>query len=32
LISWFIKDFSKISKSMMKLVEKNKDFNWTKES
>jgi hypothetical protein len=28
---WFIKDFSKIAKSMTKLLEKNKDFNWTEE-
>jgi hypothetical protein len=27
----FIKDFSKIAKSMMKLLEKNKAFEWTKE-
>jgi hypothetical protein len=28
---WFIKDFSKIAKPMTKLLEKNKDFNWTEE-
>jgi hypothetical protein len=28
---WFIKDFSKIAKPMTKLLEKNKDFEWTKE-
>jgi hypothetical protein len=27
----FIKDFSKIAKPMTKLLEKNKDFDWTKE-
>jgi hypothetical protein len=27
----FIKNFSKIAKPMMKLLEKNKDFEWTKE-
>jgi hypothetical protein len=27
----FIKDFSKIAKSMTRLLEKNKDFDWTKE-
>jgi hypothetical protein len=27
----FIKDFSKIAKSMTRLLEKNKDFNWTPE-
>jgi hypothetical protein len=27
----FIKDFSKIAKPMMKLLEKNKPFEWTKE-
>jgi hypothetical protein len=27
----FIKDFSKIAKPMMKLLEKNKTFEWTKE-
>jgi hypothetical protein len=27
----FIKDFSKIAKSMTKLLEKNKAFEWTKE-
>jgi hypothetical protein len=27
----FIKDFSKIAKPMMKLLEKNKVFEWTKE-
>jgi hypothetical protein len=27
----FIKDFSKIAKSMMKLLEKNKAFEWTSE-
>jgi hypothetical protein len=27
----FIKDFSKIAKPMMKLLEKNKDIDWTKE-
>jgi hypothetical protein len=25
----FIKDFSKIAKPMTRLLEKNKDFNWT---
>jgi ribonuclease HI len=28
---WFIKDFSKIAKPMTRLLEKNKDFDWTKE-
>jgi hypothetical protein len=28
---WFIKDFSKIAKPMTKLLEKNKDFDWTEE-
>jgi hypothetical protein len=28
---WFIKDFSKIAKPMTRLVEKNKDFDWTKK-
>jgi hypothetical protein len=28
---WFIKDFSKIAKPMMKLLEKNKAFEWTEE-
>jgi hypothetical protein len=28
---WFIKDFSKIAKPMMKLLEKNKAFEWTTE-
>jgi hypothetical protein len=27
----FIKDFSKIAKPMMKLLENNKAFEWTKE-
>jgi hypothetical protein len=27
----FIKDFSKIAKSMTRLLEKNKDFDWTEE-
>jgi hypothetical protein len=27
----FIKDFSKIAKPMMKLLEKNKALEWTKE-
>jgi hypothetical protein len=27
----FIKDFSKIAKPMTRLVEKNKDFDWTEE-
>jgi hypothetical protein len=27
----FIKDFSKIVKPMTRLLEKNKDFNWTEE-
>jgi hypothetical protein len=27
----FIKDFSKIAKPMTRLLEKNEDFNWTKE-
>jgi hypothetical protein len=27
----FIKDFSKIAKPMMKLLEKNKAFEWTAE-
>jgi hypothetical protein len=29
--SRFIKDFSKIAKPMMKLLEKNKAFEWTME-
>jgi hypothetical protein len=29
--SRFIKDFSKIAKPMTRLLEKNKDFDWTKE-
>jgi hypothetical protein len=28
---WFIKDFSKIAKPMTRLLEKNKDFDWTEE-
>jgi hypothetical protein len=28
---WFIKDFSKIAKPMTKLLQKNKEFNWTEE-
>jgi hypothetical protein len=28
---WFIKDFSKIGKPLTRLLEKNKDFDWTKE-
>jgi hypothetical protein len=28
---WFIKDFSKITKPMTRLLEKNKDFDWTEE-
>jgi hypothetical protein len=28
---WFIKDFSKIAKPIMKLLEKNKAFEWTTE-
>jgi hypothetical protein len=28
---WFIKDFSKIAKPMMKLLEKNKAYEWKKE-
>jgi hypothetical protein len=28
---WFIKDFSKIAMPMMKVLEKNKAFEWTKE-
>jgi hypothetical protein len=28
---WFIKDFSKIAKPMTRLLEKNKDFDWTGE-
>jgi hypothetical protein len=28
---WFIKDFTKIAKPMMKLLEKNNAFQWTKE-
>jgi hypothetical protein len=28
---WFIKDFSKIAKPMTKLLEKNKNFDWTDE-
>jgi hypothetical protein len=27
----FIKDFSKIAKPMMRLLEKSKDFDWTQE-
>jgi hypothetical protein len=27
----FIKDFSKIAKPMKRLLEKNKDFDWTEE-
>jgi hypothetical protein len=27
----FIKDFSKIPKPMTRLLEKNKDFDWTEE-
>jgi hypothetical protein len=27
----FIKDFSKIEKPMTRLLEKNKDFDWTEE-
>jgi hypothetical protein len=27
----FIKDLSKIAKPMTRLLEKNKDFNWTEE-
>jgi hypothetical protein len=27
----FINDFSKIAKPMTRLLEKNKDFNWTEE-
>jgi hypothetical protein len=27
----FIKDFSKVAKRMMKLLEKNKAFEWTEE-
>jgi hypothetical protein len=27
----FIKDFSKIAKPMTRLLEKNKDFDWTEE-
>jgi hypothetical protein len=27
----FIKDFSKVAKPMMKLLEKNKAFEWTEE-
>jgi hypothetical protein len=27
----FIKDFSKIAKPMTRLLEKNKDFDWTGE-
>jgi hypothetical protein len=27
----FIQDFSKIAKPMTKLLEKNKDFDWTEE-
>jgi hypothetical protein len=30
-ICQFIKDFSKIAKPMTRLLEKNKDFDWTKE-
>jgi hypothetical protein len=28
---WFIKDFSKITKPMTSLLEKNKEFDWTEE-
>jgi hypothetical protein len=28
---WFIKDFSKITKPMTRLLEKNKNFDWTEE-
>jgi hypothetical protein len=28
---WFIKDFSKITIPMTRLLEKNKDFDWTEE-
>jgi hypothetical protein len=28
---WFIKEFSKIAKPMTRLLEKNKDFDWTEE-
>jgi hypothetical protein len=28
---WFIKDFSKIAKPMTRLLEKNKDLDWTEE-
>jgi hypothetical protein len=28
---WFIKDFSKIAKPMTRLLEKNKNFDWTEE-
>jgi hypothetical protein len=28
---WFIKDFSKIAKPITWSLEKNKDFDWTKE-
>jgi hypothetical protein len=28
---WFIEDFSKIAKPMTRLLEKNKDFDWTEE-
>jgi hypothetical protein len=28
---WFIKNFSKIARPMMKLLEKNKAFEWTVE-
>jgi hypothetical protein len=28
---WFIKDFSKIAKPMTRLLEKDKDFDWTEE-
>jgi hypothetical protein len=27
----FIKDFSKIAEPMIRLLEKNKDFDWTEE-
>jgi hypothetical protein len=28
---WFIKDFSKIAKPVTRLLEKNKNFDWTDE-
>jgi hypothetical protein len=28
---WFIKDFSKITKPMTRLLQKNKNFDWTNE-